>query len=108
MHPHIWQSSKSSYLEKQTLTIEQIYNSNYSHSDAYVVAEALVEYDELFQRFRFVHLQLIHRSIGLGSDSLKGRSVHLLNEGLPARFFPELWEFPHQITASWGSTYAPV
>jgi len=49
--PHIWHSFKSYYLEKQNLTIEQIYNSNYSHSDAYVVAEALVEYDELFHAF---------------------------------------------------------
>ena len=108
MHPHIWHSFKSYYLDKQNLTIEQIYNSNYSHSDAYVVAEALVEYDELFQRFRFVHLQLIHRSIGLGSESLKGRSVELLNEGLRARFFPELWEIRHQMTDSWGAQYGRV
>ena len=51
MHPHIWQSFKEHYLDKHNQTIEQIYNSNYSHSDAYVVAEALAEFDELFQRF---------------------------------------------------------
>ncbi len=56
MHPHIWHSFKSCYLDKKNLTVEQIYNSQYSHSEAYVVAEALMEYDELFQRFRFVHL----------------------------------------------------
>src|SRR5713101_7489372 len=108
MHPHIWQSFKACYLDKWNLTVEQIYNSKYSHSDAYVLAEALAEYDELFQRFRFVHLQLIQRSIGLGSQSLKGRSVELLNEGLRTRFFPELWEIRHQMTDSWGAQYGRV
>lgn len=108
MHPHLWQSFKTHYLAKHNQTIEQIYNSSYSHSDAYVVAEALAEFDELFQRFRFVHLQLIQRSIGLGSSSLKGRAVDLLNEGLRVRFFPELWDIRHQMTDSWGALYGKV
>ena len=108
MHPHIWQSFKEHYLDKHNLTIEQIYNSNYTHSDAYMVAEALAEFDELFQRFRFVHLQLIQRTIGMGSKSLKGRSVELLNEGLRVRFFPELWDIRHQMTDLWGAQYGKV
>ena len=108
MHPHIWQSFKARYLVKHNQTVEQIYNSKYSHSEAYVVAEALAEFDELFQRFRFVHLQLIQRSIGLGSKSLKGRSVELLNEGLHVRFFPELWDIRHEMTDSWGAHYGQV
>lgn len=108
MHPHIWQSFKARYVVKHNQTVEQIYNSKYSHSDAYVVAEALAEFDELFQRFRFVHLQLIQRSIGLGSKSLKGRSVELLNEGLSMRFFPELWDIRHEMTDSWGAHYGQV
>src|ERR1700693_171378 len=35
MHPHIWQSFRANYLEKHNQTVEQIYNSNYTHSDAY-------------------------------------------------------------------------
>ena len=108
MHPHIWQSFKEHYLDKHNLAIEQIYNSNYTHSDAYVVAEALAEFDELFQRFRFVHLQLIQRTIGMGSKSLKGRAVEMLNEGLRVRFFPELWDIRHQMTDSWGAQYGKV
>src|ERR1700740_3414952 len=100
MHPHIWQSFKTHYLDKHNQTVEQIYNSKYTHSDAYMVAEGLAEFDELFQRFRFVHLQLIQRTIGMGSKSLKGRSVELLNEGLRVRFFPELWDIRHQMTDS--------
>jgi len=108
MHPSLWHSFKSSYLDKHNLTVEKIYDSGYSHSDAYVVAEALAEFDELFQRFRFCHIQLIHRTIGLGAKSLKGRAVDLLNEGQRVKFFPELWDIRNHMTDEWGGKYGVV
>jgi tryptophan 2,3-dioxygenase len=104
----LWHSFKTAYLENHGLTVEKIYNSEYSHSDAYVVAEALAEFDELFQRFRFCHIQLIHRTIGLGAKSLKGRAADLLNEGQRVKFFPELWEIRNQMTDAWGGKYGVV
>ena len=108
MHQPLWASFKEHYLDKHGLTIEKIYNSEYSHSDAYVVAEALAEFDELFQKFRYDHLQLIHRTIGLGAKSLKGRSVELLQDGLKTQFFPELWEIRNKMTDAWGTQYGAV
>jgi tryptophan 2,3-dioxygenase len=108
MHTPLWQSFQMHYLDKHELTLEKIYNSEYSHSDAYVVAEAFAEFDELFQRFRAVHMQLIMRTIGLGAKSLKGRAVDLLNEGLRVRFFPELWDIRSQMTDHWGGQYGVV
>ncbi|MFQ5740694.1 MAG: tryptophan 2,3-dioxygenase family protein [Acidobacteriota bacterium] len=108
MHQPIWNSFRCNYLERHDLTIEKIYDSDYSHSDAYVVAEALAEFDELFQKFRFHHIQLIHRTIGLEAKSLKGRSVELLNEGLRTKFFPKLWQIRHQMTDKWGGEYGLV
>ncbi|MFQ5724519.1 MAG: tryptophan 2,3-dioxygenase family protein [Terriglobia bacterium] len=108
MPPHLWQSFKNHYLDKHDLTVEKIYNSQYSHNDAYVVAEALAEFDELFQKFRYYHIQLIHRSIGLGAKSLKGRSVEILDEGLRTQFFPELWEIRNRMTDDWGAHYGVV
>jgi tryptophan 2,3-dioxygenase len=108
MHTPLWQSFKTHYLDKHGLTVEKIYNSGYTHSGAYVVAEALAEFDELFQRFRAVHMQLIMRTIGLGAKSLKGRAVELLNEGLRVRFFPELWEIRNHMTDTWGEEHGTV
>lgn len=108
MHQPLWESFQAHYLDAPGLTVEKIYDSEYSHSDAYVVAEALAEFDELFQKFRFHHVQLIHRTIGLGAKSLKGRSVELLNEGLRTAFFPELWEIRNQMTDAWGHRYGVV
>jgi len=108
MPVHLWQSFQTCYLDRHDLTIEKIYNTEYSHSDAYVVAEALAEFDELFQRFRYCHVQLIQRTIGLGAKSLKGRSVDRLAEGQRATFFPELWDIRSQMTDSWGGQYGVV
>lgn len=108
MSAPLWQSFKTHYLDAHGLTIEKIYNSEYNHGDAYVVAESLAEFDELFQRFRYVHVQLIQRTIGLHSKSLKGRPVDRLKEGAYATFFPELWEIRSQMTDTWGSQYGVV
>jgi len=101
----IWAYYKEHYLDKHGLTLEKIYDSEYTHGDAYVVAEALAEFDELFQKFRYEHMQLIHRTIGFGSKSLKGRPVEILEEGMRHKFFPELWEIRSQMTDKWGAAY---
>jgi tryptophan 2,3-dioxygenase len=108
MHPFIWKSFKEHYLDGRGLTVEKIYNSEYSHDDSYVVAECLAEFDELFQKFRSAHMQLIHRTIGLGAKSLKGRSVEMLYEGMRHKFFPELWEIRNEMTDKWGGQYGVV
>lgn len=108
MPAHLWRSFQTCYLERHGLTVEKIYNSEYTHSDAYVVAEALAEFDELFQRFRYVHIQLIQRTIGLDARSLKGRPVDRMLEGLRTTLFPELWEIRNQMTDSWGASYGVV
>jgi tryptophan 2,3-dioxygenase len=70
-----------------------------------VAAEALAEFDELFQKFRYEHMQLIHRTIGVSAKSLKGRPVEILEEGMRHKFFPELWEIRSQMTDRWGAEY---
>jgi len=51
MYQPIWSSFKQHYLDKHGLTLEKVYDTEYTHSDAYVVAEALAEFDELFRNF---------------------------------------------------------
>jgi tryptophan 2,3-dioxygenase len=105
MYQSLWNSFQTYYLEKHGLTVEKIYDSQYNHGDAYVVAEALAEFDELFQKFRQEHMQLIHRTIGFSAKSLKGRPVEILEEGMRHKFFPELWEIRSQMTDRWGAEY---
>jgi tryptophan 2,3-dioxygenase len=108
MGEHLWYTFKKHYLEKNNTSIEKIYNSQYSHSDAFMVAEALATYDELFQKFRFHHVKHVQRSIGLGAKSLKGNPVSLLEAGLEKRFFPELWQIRDTMTDQWLTRYGEV
>lgn len=108
MPPDLWKAFVASYLKPNDLSVSDIYDEKYSHDGAYAVAEALIEFDELFQKFRWHHLFLIHRSIGLGSKSLKGRPVDLLQSGAKHRFFPELWDIRGEMTDSWGGEYGVV
>lgn len=108
MLPSIWRSYESVYLKKRGLTVEAVYDSKYAHDDVYALAECLMELDELFQKFRLNHILLIHRSIGMGAASLKGRSVDLLEIGAKQRFFPQLWEIRGHMTDAWGGVYGRV
>jgi tryptophan 2,3-dioxygenase len=108
MLPHLWRTYEATYLTGRGLTVEAIYDSKYEHDDSYMLAECLMELDELFQKFRASHIMLIHRSIGMGAQSLKGRSVELLQAGMKHRFFPQLWEIRSQMTDAWGGTYGRV
>lgn len=105
MPKDIWTSYEAVYLEGGKRTLEQIFDSEYSHDEAYMIAEALAEFDEQFQKFRNAHMQLIYRSIGVAANSLKGRPVEILNEGLRQKFFPELWQVRADMTDRWGGTY---
>lgn len=105
MPKDLWATYLEVYLDGGARTLEQVYDSDYSHDDAYMIAEALAEFDEQFQKFRNAHMQLIYRSIGVAASSLKGRPVEILNEGLRYKMFPELWQVRAEMTDRWGSTY---
>ena len=105
MPPYLWEAFVDAYLKPDGLSVSDIYNARYAHDDAYVVAERLIDFDELFQTFRFHHLQLIRRSIGAGAKSLKGRPIELLESGVRQEFFPELWAVRSEMTDAWGASY---
>lgn len=105
MPEDLWKTFTDVYLEGGQRTLEQIYDSEYAHDEAYMIAEALAEFDEQFQKFRNAHMQLIYRSIGVAANSLKGRPVEILNEGLRHKFFPELWQVRAEMTDRWGAAY---
>lgn len=103
--PHLWATYRTHYLDEGRRSVRDVYDTGYAHDDAYVLAEALTEFDEQFQKFRAGHIHLVNRSIGLGSVSIKGRPVELLNAGARHRFFPELWNVRGEMTDAWGASY---
>jgi tryptophan 2,3-dioxygenase len=93
------------YLKDNKITLEEIYFKNLRNNESYAVAEALVEFDELFQKFRFHHIKLVQRIIGLNGKSIKGRAIDMLMSGLKFQFYPKLWDVRNKMTDSWMHTY---
>ena len=101
----LWERYHALYLEPTGRTLADVYDTGYVHDEAYMVAEALIEFDELFQKFRAHHIYLVHRSIGMGSKAISGRAVELLDAGARHRFFPELWAVRAAMADRWGAEY---
>lgn len=59
----------------------------------FLLAEALLEYEQQFARWRFAHVQLVERIIGPGTGGTGGTlGARYLSRTVAMRFFPVLWE----------------
>jgi len=85
-------------LDRQQVTLANIY----IHAERYPLlmafAEALTDYDEVFQLFRAQHFKLAQRMIGPGSIGTGGTPMEMLERTLKDVFYPELWEVRNQLT----------
>jgi tryptophan 2,3-dioxygenase len=69
------------------------------------VAQALIDVDKSFQHFRYVHLQLARREIGLAVKSLKGVPARNLEQGILKPCFPDLWKAIEDLTIATNPVY---
>jgi len=65
---------------------------NEKHQDLYALCEHLIQYDEQFGLWRFRHVQMVERMIGMKKGTGGSLGVRYLQDTLKMRFFPELWE----------------
>lgn len=78
-------------LERQGVTIEAIYREA-QHGMLQMLAESLLEYEQGFGRWRFLHVQLVERIIGPDTGGTGGTlGARYLQTTMNQRFFPELW-----------------
>ena len=79
-------------LEQQGTNLEQLYLGP-GPSTEFLLAEALLEYDQGFQLWRYLHVQLVERIIGPDTGGTGGTlGARYLQHTLKQRFFPELWD----------------
>ena len=59
----------------------------------FFLAEALLEYEQLFEHWRFTHVQVVERVIGPSIGGTGGSlGARYLRNTIEERFFPKLWE----------------
>ena len=73
------------------VTLEQIYSTE-DHRELQMLAEGLLEYEQGFSMWRFLHVQLVERIIGPNTGGTGGTlGSRYLQRTVSQRFFPELW-----------------
>lgn len=97
LSPELWDDYTAVLVHEQ-ITLADVY----MHSDRYpllfAIAEALTDYDEVFQVFRNQHFKLAQRMIGPNSIGTGGTPMRLLERTLKDSFYPELWDVRNQLT----------
>lgn len=80
--------------------LARIYRERQRHPDLFLLAEALIEYDELFMLWRLRHVQMAERIIGgrRGTGGSEGRSYLWSTTDRP--FFPDLWDLRDELCKS--------
>lgn len=78
--------------DRRVRELVRIYQHPDDAYDLYMLAEALVEFDELFTLWRLHHVQMVERMIGSKPGTGGSAGVAYLRTTLDRKFFPELWE----------------
>lgn len=78
-------------LAAHKVTAQEIYSSD-NQRPLQMLAEGLLEYEQGFGMWRFLHVQLVERIIGPESGGTGGTlGAKYLHKTISQRFFPDLW-----------------
>ena len=78
--------------DRRVRALARIYQAPEACYDLYMLAEGLIEFDELFTLWRLHHVQMVERMIGAKPGTGGSAGVAYLKTTLDRKFFPELWE----------------
>jgi tryptophan 2,3-dioxygenase len=79
-------------LEREAVELEALYTGP-APTPLFLLAEGLLEYEQQFARWRFLHVQLVERIIGPVTGGTGGTlGARYLQRTVSQKFFPRLWE----------------
>jgi len=79
-------------VDARTRALLVIYQEPDSYYDLYLLAEALVSFDEMFMLWRQHHVTMVERMIGAKPGTGGSEGVAYLRSTTGRKFFPELWD----------------
>ncbi len=97
LSPLLWEDFRA-LLAHEGVALVDLYRQGERYPLLLALAEALVDYDQVFQLFRVQHIKLARRMIGPGSIGTGGTPLIVLEQTLRDVFYPELWEVRNQLT----------
>lgn len=102
--PTMW-AAYCGVIERRGKTPLDIQREPLADPAAFRLTQMMMEYDELFQAWRYRHFALVKRIIGAHVLSLKGVPATALEKGTKEPLFPELWKAIELLTDEWKPTY---
>jgi tryptophan 2,3-dioxygenase len=78
--------------EARARELVRLYQNPDAHYSLYLLAESLVDFDEMFSLWRLHHVEMVERMIGSKPGTGGSEGVAYLRRTLGRKFFPELWE----------------
>jgi len=91
------QSMSEDHMREGLLTV---YNQP-QHRDLQSLCESLIQYDEQLSLWRFRHVQMVERMIGMKKGTGGSLGVSYLAQTLSKRFFPELWDLRTHLSSGY-------
>ena len=85
-------------LRQPNVTLLDVHTDRRAHQPLFALAQALMDVDSWFQRFREAHYHLVKRVIGSEVRSLKGIPASRLEHTSKEPLFPELWHVINELT----------
>lgn len=103
--PDLWKSFSGLFKRRKVEVMEVFRKPHGEHHELYRVIQGMLEYDELFVKWRYTHLKLVERVIGLRVKSLQDVPATALIPGTQQHLFPELWEMVPNLTDEYRPSY---
>lgn len=91
-------------LGKHKVGLEELYTRQDQHYALFRLAEALTDFDMYVNIWRQGHLAMVKRTLGRDVKSLKGYSVHQLEQDVLHVMFPPLWQLRNRLTDLAGTS----
>jgi tryptophan 2,3-dioxygenase len=88
--PEVWAAFERAR-ERHHIELMDLYASPSPHPALLAVAEGMVDVDEAMQRFKREHIFVVRRIIGIGTASLRGNPMDLLERSAQLTWFANLW-----------------
>jgi tryptophan 2,3-dioxygenase len=102
--PDMW-ASYSKIVARNKLTPMEIEQKPHEHHEMFRLTQGMMDYDEHFVKWRYTHIRLVARIIGMRVKSLTGVPATALEQGTKEHLFPELWECIPRLTDEYRPTY---
>jgi len=80
----------------------RIYQESERHYDLFLLAESLIEMDEVFSLWRLRHIKMVERMIGAKTGTGGSEGAAYLKKTVDRQFFPELWELRSHLSYKTG------